>query len=221
MPGDELHQVAPVHPDVTEGARGTAECGVDPPVGLRRPRPASPAGRSRAAATADRPRRRAIRCPDLADGRVEPVDERDGGHHPARAADLINQLGLRLPRLVASGFSQTTALPAASAGSASSACVRVRGADVHDVDVGASRSAPRPKRAGGRRAEPVGGGRRGAGVDPATRLDHGAPPPGPPRACTPPMKPVPMIPAQRSTGSTGVPDRHPSPTSSGPARRRG
>src|SRR6478752_682108 len=68
---------------------------------------------------------------------------------------------------VASGFSQTTALPAASACSANSACVA------------------------------------GAGLDPATRLTR-CPADRTARACTPPMKPVPMIPAR--TGRRARPE---------------
>ena len=70
-------------------------------------------------------------------------------------------------RRCASGFSQTTCLPAASAASASGSVQVVGRADVHDVDVGGSRPAPRElskaRSAPSARAASCGAGRRGGG----------------------------------------------------------
>ena len=119
--GDELGQVAPVRPDVGERARGAAELRVDAPVVVSaREQPVLQVGAVDAGA-----RRRssagAIARAGLAHRRVVAVDERHGGH--AAASRRPRARAARAPPASrASGFSQTTCLPASSAARASGTC---------------------------------------------------------------------------------------------------
>ena len=118
-PGHELGEVAPVRADVGERARRAAE--------LRRRR-ASCRPRAGAASPAGRCRGPGARAPvspardplaRLADRRVVAVDERHGGLASGDSAAASTSALRARSASSASGFSQTTCLPAASAASAS------------------------------------------------------------------------------------------------------
>src|SRR6476469_1513757 len=95
---------------------------------------------------------------------------------------------------VASGFSQTTALPAASACSANSACVAF-GVQTCTTSTSAESISSSTEAAGAVAPNWPAAAAAAAGLDPATRLTR-CPADRTARACTPPMKPVPMIPAR-------------------------
>ena len=117
MAGDELGEVAPVRADVRERPRGAAPLRRPPSSSCRPVAAASPGGRCRAAGA----ERRSVRS-----GRARALRGRWGSTGrrtappPAVPSRPRRRRGASLPSASrASGFSQTTCLPAASAASAS------------------------------------------------------------------------------------------------------
>src|SRR5665648_666900 len=133
LPRRDLHEVAPVDPDVAEGARGATEGRVDAPVlvlGCREPvlevRAVDEVDRTARAARDARPR--------LPDCRVVPVDERHGRDHAGRACQLDELGGVspaRRERLLADDV-----LPGTERHPDQRRVQVVRRADVHDIDIG-------------------------------------------------------------------------------------
>ena len=140
MPGDEFHQVAPVHPNVSEGAGCATEFGINPPVGDLPPgQPVLQVG------AVQQPQPTGLVAADpvpcFAHRRVVPVNERDGMHR-TRCGGLIDQSGCTV-RVDRQRFLADDGLAGGEAAWASSAWVAFGRADVHDVDIGAAiRSQP-------------------------------------------------------------------------------
>ena len=143
MAGDELGEVAPVRADVGERARGAAELVVDAPVVVVRAE--EPVLKVRAVQQVQRTGPPAARHARAPRGRSGSSGRRTGraAWRPELAARSASRCAPS--RSVASGFSQTTCLPAASAASASGRC-RWFGVQTWTTSTSESRPSLRPSR---------------------------------------------------------------------------